>query len=191
MCSAFNGFPVEIWGTVSDWVTAVVAGLTGWFIWQTLKEQKKVSEEQQTVTYLQQLKFILDIQPVFSYFLSTEGMSKGYYCIKLSKGFAYELKINNILEGYDDDFFIERDEIKSVPIDRIYEVLKDNPKHKELQTQINIDVFFKDALQYQYLQKIRGQFPDIVIDPPFMIDKIGNKINFYPPNLNNSSNYTL
>ncbi|HEY8784409.1 MAG TPA: hypothetical protein VIM16_22480 [Mucilaginibacter sp.] len=178
----FNSFPVEIWGTVSDWIMILVTGITGMIIWLTLKEQKKVSSEQQKVTYLQQLQFIVNIQPVFDFPLNKNG-TKDYTRIKLIKNFAYNLEIENKSTEYGEELFTPRDLIESVPIDRMIDVFKDNEAHKELHTQININITFKDALQYKYLQKIHGQLSDIVIDPPMMIDDSDKQIKFFPPEL--------
>lgn len=58
MVSEINGiscilFNVEIYGTVADWTMIIVTAITAYFLYETLKSQKEVQENQKNINLLQ------------------------------------------------------------------------------------------------------------------------------------------
>jgi len=60
-------FDPLIWGTVSDWTTVFVTGLTGYLIYATLKSQIRVQNLQQDVTAFAAYSHKQSILPVFTF----------------------------------------------------------------------------------------------------------------------------
>lgn len=174
------------WGNIAEWAGATAAGVTGYYIFQTLKEQRKVTaeqrkltEEQKKVTYLQQVKFIYDIRPVFE-LVRTGGFNE--FNLTLKKNVAAELETVNFGEGYD-DYFHENDKIEYPTIGRSIPVLNADHFNYLHNHEINIHVFYQDELGYKYWQWIHGGHPDLVLDPPIMIDENDDPIKMTPPEL--------
>jgi len=174
---AFQGFPVEIWGTVSDWVMIVVTAGTGLFIILAFREQRKV-------TYLQQLKFIFDIKPIFEFtedFTNTEFEKRTTCEIILVQNVALKLIIVNNDETYN-EIFVNRKSDDVVALGRPYDIIR-NQENKFIAAQIDIKLFFTDEIGNKYSQWIHGQWPDLVIDTPEMINENNEIIKFLPPKL--------
>ncbi|WP_426668742.1 hypothetical protein ACPPVU_21220 [Mucilaginibacter sp. McL0603] len=174
------------WGNVAEWAAAAAAGITGYLIYQTLRETRKLTVEQQTVTeeqrkitYLQQLKFIYDIRPEFE--LVKSGVFNEFNLI-LKENVAVDLETVNVGDGYD-NAFNSIDKIEYPTIRRPIPILKEDVFNVLQQKEIDIHVFYQDELGYKYWQWIHGGHPDLVIDPPIMIDVNDDPIKMKPPEL--------
>ena len=67
MCIFCFGFPVEIWGTVSDWIMILVTAGTAYLLWRTLKSQQEVQSAQNRLLEIEQIKLIKEFKPVIDY----------------------------------------------------------------------------------------------------------------------------
>jgi hypothetical protein len=174
------------WGNLAEWTAAAAAGVTGYFIYQTLNEQRKLIAEQQKITleqrkttYLQHVKFIYDIRPVFE--LNRTGSFREFN-LTLKKNVATDLETVNVGEGYDPIFRIV-DKIEYPTIGRPIPVLNGDPFNGFSNQEIDIHVFYQDELGYKYWQWIHGAYPDLIMDPPIMIDEKDDPIKMTPPEL--------
>lgn len=70
-------FPVEIWGTISDWVMVSVTTITAYYLYQTLKSQKEVQQIQNELFKIESLRFRESIKPILKFSASTDKMIPG------------------------------------------------------------------------------------------------------------------
>lgn len=68
-------FPVEIWGTVSDWVMVSVTSVTAFYLYKTLKSQQEVQKTQAELYKIESIRFKESIKPILNY-SGTTGMMK-------------------------------------------------------------------------------------------------------------------
>jgi len=61
----FGPFKADVWGTVSDWTYVLVAAVTGFLIWRTLRSQQRVQSLQQRLTEIESHRFRESIKPKF------------------------------------------------------------------------------------------------------------------------------
>jgi hypothetical protein len=67
-------FPVEIWGTVSDWIMIIVTTITSYFLYNTLKSQKEVQQAQNKLLEIEQIRLREDFRPNLKYSRFTENV---------------------------------------------------------------------------------------------------------------------
>ena len=60
-------FPVELWGTVSDWAAVILTVLAAYFVYLTLKSQKDVQQKQTVLFKIESIRFEESIKPVLKY----------------------------------------------------------------------------------------------------------------------------
>ena len=62
--NSFGPFSAEVWGTVSEWVVAIVTGGTAWLLYQTFKSQISVQRNQQRITDIEGERFRIEYKPI-------------------------------------------------------------------------------------------------------------------------------
>lgn len=58
-------FSADVWGTASDWVIIIVTATTAYYLYQSLKSQRKIQRMQQKVTKIEEYDYLMKIKPDF------------------------------------------------------------------------------------------------------------------------------
>lgn len=87
-------FDVTIWGSVADWFTGCVTGLTAYLLWRTLKSQTKVQEAQNQLIRIEQLRHSREIQPRFTLEQPNLTIRESGGISKIQMSF-FRLRLNN------------------------------------------------------------------------------------------------
>jgi hypothetical protein len=66
-----------IWGSVSDWSLVLIAAVTAYYLYKTLKSQKEVQRTQTELFRIESIRFRESIKPVLKYAASTDKIIPG------------------------------------------------------------------------------------------------------------------
>jgi len=105
----FGPFRADVWGTVSDWIIVLISTFTLFFLYHTLKSQRKATESQAEATRLQaqatadqvelskltRIQFEKDIMPGLVIQNILDSKSGGTIRIAFSRNHATDIEILN------------------------------------------------------------------------------------------------
>jgi hypothetical protein len=163
----FGPFPGEVWGTVSDWMTVIVAGFTAFFIWRTLQSQLEVSRTQRDLLEIERLKFRnqFNVQLEVSGGNTWDGKNTIWVNLKALNHPARNIRITNLVDSQFRYKPIDQ-EISFLEVEKWVNLLTQEVLHEELNRTYNIKILLKDELGAEYVQYIVGTFLQPTITYP-------------------------
>lgn len=168
----FGPFEADVWGTVSDWMTVIVAGFTAFLIWRTFRSQLEVSRTQRDLLEIERLKFRnqFSVQLEVSGGNTWDGKNTIWINLKALNHPARNIRIINLEDSQFQYKAIDR-EISLLEVEKWVNLLTQEVLHEELNKTYNIKILLNDELGAEYVQHIVGTFLQPVITYPQYISK--------------------
>jgi len=168
--NSFGPFQSEVWGTVSDWVIAVVTSLTGLAIWLTFKEQLSVTRTQKNLLDIELIKLREQFRTEILLTGGNTWTDVNTIWINLTaiNHEAFNVRIINQPESDFKHEFVNS-QFDILRISDWKTIIENNVAHEDLEGKYHILVLFEDASRNRYRQTISGSFLNPEISSPTLL----------------------